>query len=393
MEEEVDPALEEPAGVEDGDGDKAGLAFEVAPQEGYVRLIRCGLQTYLVNDVSLESVALGIGDYQLHADADGFVALVDIDTGEPQLVEDRFSVAMYRHQLDGAIWLVGADGARTPLASLQRDFREGKCEWQYGVNHCTSLPTACLKLARDGCKVYFSMIELYKALGLSTYAGCASKWAYNTRKTYEPKLKELGLTQAFLASGQSLKAEDGATSVTQFLPHPAISTIGLFYFLGRVIRHKSDGYVASEEHGALGPTDLHRHDYLLGIIRGLVSHNTKRGRLLKLPIKFDYTWANPWPARVTENPCDVQLFIDASGTIDLKPWLALADLNSKRHGGAASVWLHNIKTSNRCEPHINMVELLSTLVHGRQRERYRGLLLQVLVWLAGRRVPCSPSSS
>ena len=328
---------------------------------------------YIYDEFLLHKQKLPEGVWELE-ELSGFYALVDTreDSGRCILVEDLMTKTLWKDEASSEL-----------LESVKLD--DGSLKW----NNLTSLMarSRCVeavfvtgplhqKISFEGWQVYWprgsgsrylwSLPAMYKLLGLSTYSGQASKWAFDNHDRWCKRISLLGgsgrhLFRTRLCSRQMSCNTDPLEGV---LPQPSVTTIGLLTLL-------SSWAFASTQSGGLRTENRRAaaKEILTGIIR-----SAAQWQPFKVAITVDNSWKIVWPrSRVAAVDC--VLHASADGCVSLTPMLECPNPSCP---ASYRLWRELLRRSG-VSADVNLSELLGATVGS---TRVCGLFAQIIYWVS-----------
>lgn len=336
-----------------GDEDNDEVDLVMVPHASYVVLCDRpdGLQS-VVHLGTHEHLLLpaDAGRFSLLFDESGFGVLVADDAGRNLVVEDIFKRAMYQREGDGALFVHEAGVERIwSLTDKRRQYRSARVVWSYGVGHQACLQAFALVWHRQGFSLAWSLVALYKLVGLTCYKNQPSKWFYESQCAWSQHFGFLGFSEGLMKSVHGEASDDGGSSDVPFLPTPCATTGAFVALLVRFLHH-------SPQKGGLRQ-DLRAH--VRSLLQGLiVSLASKRGASnFELPVHVTQTWLYRWPPSES-TPADFKLQVDTAGKIDLSPLLTAASPLPRRSPRLVRKWANILQD---LAPECETVDLLVTL--------------------------------
>lgn len=288
----------------------------MVPHQG--RVILCdrldGRQS-LAHQLTHEHLLLPTGGRQsLLFDEEGFAFLIADGSDHHQVVEDIFKKTLYERD-DGMLFVregVEPNDRIWSLTDRLRQYKSAKVRWPYGVNHLSELPVFALLLHRHGFACCWSLMAIYKLVGLTCYKQQPSKWVYESQKPWVQHFESLGFEGAFVKSAQGDGPDDGALSSSRFLPSPSVTTPGFLAIMVRFLHH-------SPQRGGLRQAlQGHVRSLLQGLFSSLAAKVPEGS--WQLPLHISHSWVYQWPKSEREAP-QVILQVDRAGKVDLQPLL------------------------------------------------------------------------
>lgn len=271
---------------------------------------------YIIDTVLLQRYQLPVGiQWELEWD-DGWVAAVDVASPDPQIV-------VVEDVLPKELWQgPGGELATSLLADTRTrmiPFTEKLQKHQSGIMHFKVGPLRSASVLDvfvatwprgGGCRFLWSLLSVYKVLGITSFKGQGSKWAYHGFKSWAARVGDcvVGGQHIFhgrLSTGVGSKAFD---PIEQFLPHPSVTTFALLVLL-------STWTAASSQRGGFrdNASRLAARTLLDGLLKSACMWQPCR-----IMLRITDTWLCPWPCR-DDTAVDVRLEVSADGSVIATP--------------------------------------------------------------------------
>lgn len=105
--------------------------------------------------------------------------------------------------------------------------RVGSCKQPQTFSHYL------LRFPRQGMRHFWDMHAVYKLMGFSSFKGFASRWAYESKDSWQRFFIDLGFEGHCIQSPGGLGAEEAGVTIHRFLPATSVSTLGFVALLLR----------------------------------------------------------------------------------------------------------------------------------------------------------------
>ena len=243
----------------------------------------------------------------------------------------------------------------------------GDCEFDIGVFTITR--------PRASGRLLWSLYGIYHKLGLTSYFGQPSKWAYNSYEAWQKILSPMGYSNCIVKGWAGLDPQEAMASTDRILPTPAITSAGFLILCCR-------WGCSTSRRGGL--RDRKAQAMALDILKTLVKATTKRQFQIKLQLSLD--WEFRWPRPDMEGASTLTLVVEPSGLVDLSVWKRMVD-ESKTVGAdinpVARAWFSMFESAVSTE---GFMKLEDFFVHPglANNDRFTPMLGQVVKVIAER---------
>ena len=165
---------------------------------------------------------------------------------------------------------------------------------------------------------FWGLASLYTSLGLTTFKGEWSKWAFNSAPRWDRYLQTVMLPEHCVHSSVDARAASLADcwgtcatlATSGGLSSHALVAMSLRWWAGPAKQGRMS--TASGQQAASNLLDA----LLLGM-SALAAWN--------LEVKFDSQWSHRWPRPELPCPHTIELQVTAEATVDLRPWARMAE--------------------------------------------------------------------
>lgn len=300
---------------------QAGLSVD---ETSRIFLDRIAERCWRVTDVvTLEHHDLDDGEWGMVQDFEsGSVAFFRDDLGSDDegaqsvLTTDSFMKrSLYSMDGSGELFIVNNSVAPPTTVSLdakRSNFEGGEVKLKLGLAKALSAVGAFMMAwpRGGGCRIFWNLNDLYKALSLTVWRGIASKWIWNGVDKWRAYLQGLGFKDHFIASTSSHNKGSDPFWL-RCLPQPSCSTVALvellarFAFLGREKGGMSDEDGRGAAREVLGG--------LLGMMQGLTAPET-------LEVVASPTWQCMWPRPQSIDGSRFAIRFLPNGILEMPAW-------------------------------------------------------------------------
>lgn len=169
-------------------------------------------------------------------------------------------------------------------------------------------------IARPRCsaRLLWGLFPVYRMLGLKSYKGQPSKWAYNSFSTWENILQACGFGGCIVKSWQGLTVAEALEETDRVLPTPAIASIGLVYVAFRWCG------ASSRKGGLRDPGAVQRATDFLRVLCA-AAHI----REFEIVLSFDFKWVFRWPRPDAVPDHCISPKVSKAGLVDMGEWASL----------------------------------------------------------------------
>lgn len=259
------------------------------------------------------------GDWSIAADDDGFVAFADETSQHDPIMAEEFLRRQVFKTGAGEYIVVEATAKGSQTWSLSARLLEHQpvtVRWQVGqVRASISWPVGFLRWPRSGCFIFWSLSHAYTALGLASFRGAKSKWAYEGAQSWEAYFSSLAPGHNhFVHSRLASNTSDTDGSNPSMLDWPAATTFGFVALFARWAVMKPRHVGLREPGAAEGSRAL-----LLGVFLAALPC-----RPFAVRVQAAEDWSPPWPGDDGLPPGDT-LNVKEDGTASVSAWADEAD--------------------------------------------------------------------
>lgn len=177
----------------------------LARHEHLVKVVQDSqLRSWLVHVTTGERVNIGEGEWRLGFSQDGY-AFVGPPNQEGTWADDLFKVRLLQEEIAGRPLMVETEGLGRVSLQMFKDQRsdEVKCTVQQAGHYHFEARLVVWKNNTVGAHVWWSFLDLYTALGFSSYHGLRGLWASHSWNTWERLRITLGLMKPHLRQQSS----------------------------------------------------------------------------------------------------------------------------------------------------------------------------------------------
>lgn len=294
---------------------------------GHVHIDMAGERLfYLTNMLTHERVRLPPGEYKAISNEETCsLVVVRVDEDLESAIQDAESylhITAWEHADTKEVFMMddrlGPSSMRSWWDALAR-FRSVVVNCSLGSQASFSLPVFAFHRARPGLqRIFWSLSDVYKLLQLRSF-GSAAKWVRSLsarwEKLWQVIVPNCGVVQSNYTSTQTLRRL-ALPWPARCLPTAGLPAYGLVVLCVRWSSCSKTGGGLEHEHSRRSA------EALLGALAIAARPN---GRAWKLRLYFDAAWQYVWPKPDIDYGWPiVELDVNGSGCVDLKPWSKLA---------------------------------------------------------------------
>jgi hypothetical protein len=220
-------------------------------------------------------------------------------------------------------------------------------------------------------RLFFNLFDLYKSLGLTTFSGQASKWVFQSRKSWNSFFEDLGMTSLLVFSSHNNNSDanrEARPCYERCLPTPSCSSMGLLALLLRFANF-------FEERGGLEGPDQRAMARML--LRKFLEKSYMSPTYLEIPLSLENKWKCRWPApclALLDNQVSFKLYITKHGRCSLVGLKTSVSAGNK----VAKTWYSSIIRWCHVQESVNSIPLCDLLTGIIGRAETSGLLGQLL---------------
>jgi hypothetical protein len=285
---------------------KVEVEGELLSFEGRLHLDRVAAGSWVLTDtLSCDIVTLRGHGFDL-VEVDGSAAVIETDEQGIQAsirdVEDIFQNLVFVNPSGERYVQHKNDNGTVVTVSFDNQLakhREAFVKFNIGVgNASVDLTASAFLRPRTGNqRLFFSLFDIYKILGLTTFSGQPSKWVHQSKKPWMKFFASLGMGALLIQSSHSNISDTARVALPwheRCLPSPACSSMGTLALLLRFVS------LAKEKGGldGVGQRELGRV-----VLRKLLEECCKSAKTVCIPIVLDVKWQCRWP-----RPCEALLY-------------------------------------------------------------------------------------
>ena len=236
-------------------------------------------------------------------------------------------------------------------------------------------------IRRQSFTFFWSSLQVYRLLKLSSYKGQPSKWAGVSKQNWRQWCEEAGLSTTHVQLSAQCTTQPGdSSSVIASLPTPCLSTSAFVLVLGKL-------GVAVVRRGGLRTTN--GQEKAKSLVTQLL-RAAAASRRWTVQLRFLSPWVSSWPITEPERP-DVQMFVGPSPAllVDVSPWRQIID---DGHEMALEWWNHAVAGAETlvggklCVP---LPHLLARSIAITSSDQSLQSLHRQMVWQIGRLIESS----